>query len=146
MATLRNPIDGDAPALSALMEELGYPMTPEQVLTRLHALESHPGAEAFVAELRGRVVGYVQCHVFPSLHLTTPAAWLTALVVAKEARGTGIGQQLVVRAEQFVKERGAARLSLSSGLHRSEAHGFYEALGYTRTGVRLTKVFDPRVP
>lgn len=126
------------------MGELGYPMTAEELRPRLRALGSHPGAIAFVAELQGRVVGFAQVHVFPSLHLLAPAAWLTALVVAGEARGTGIGQQLVAHAEHWVKEQGATKLSLTSAVHRKDAHGFYTALGYAQTGVRLTKVFSAK--
>jgi hypothetical protein len=30
-------------------------------------------------------------------------------------------------------------LSLTSGLHREDAHAFYEGLGYERSGLRLSR-------
>jgi predicted N-acetyltransferase YhbS len=87
MATLRNPRESDAPAISALMEELGHPMEPHQIVAQLKALVKHPGTAAWVAEQNGEVVGYGQSHVIPSLHYPAPVAMLTALVVAQRAQG-----------------------------------------------------------
>lgn len=136
---LRPPSNADAAALSALLGELGYPTTPSAVPARLAALATHPGALAWVAELDGRVVGVVSVHMLPAIHMTEPVAYLTALVVGEAARGRGVGQLLVARAEEWALARGASRMSLTSALHRTEAHAFYEKLGYERTGLRLTK-------
>ena len=139
MAMLRNPAESDANAISALMEELGHPMTPQQIVTQLRALVKHPGAAAWVAEQDGSVVGYGQAHIIPSLHFPKPYAILSALVVAQQAQGQGIGKQLVATIEQWARAQGAERISLTSALHRVPAHGFYKSLGYEHTGVRLAK-------
>jgi len=143
VASLRHAEPQDAPALSELLGELGYPAAPEEIPARLGALEEHWGAIAFVAETEGRVVGVITCHVFPAIHSTPPVAWLTALVVSSAVRGRGIGRQLVARVERWAAERGAAKISLTSGLHRKEAHKFYESIGYAHSGVRLTKTLTP---
>lgn len=132
----------DAEAISLLLGQLGYPSAADEIPLRLSALQTHPGAAAFVAELDGRVVGLVTSHVTPFIHATPPTAWLTSLVVAEEARGKGIGRQLVARAEEWARAHGAKRISLTSALHREAAHAFYKELGYTHTGVRLTKMLD----
>jgi len=139
MATLRNPRESDAPAISVLMDELGHPMTPQEIVTQLRALVKFPGAAAWVAELDGAVVGYGQSHMIPSLHFPKPYALLTALVVAQRVQGKGIGKQMVAEIERWAKAQGAERISLTSALHRVPAHGFYKSLGYSHTGVRLAK-------
>ena len=138
---IRPPTTSDAPALSRLMEELGYPSEVNDIPRRLTALERHPGVLTLVAELHGRVVGAMTVHVYPAIHVTAPVAQLTVLVVADELRGRGIGRELVARAEEFAREHGATRISLTSALHRTAAHGFYKLLGYEHTGVRLVKTF-----
>ena len=121
------------------MEELGHPMTPEQIVTQLRALAKFPGAAAWVAEHNGAVVGYGQSHVIPSLHYPKAIAQLTALVVAQRVQGSGIGKELVAEIERWAKAQGAERISLTSALHRGPAHAFYKKLGYEHTGVRLAK-------
>jgi GNAT superfamily N-acetyltransferase len=128
----------DADAISALLAELGYPATPAEVPARLDALAAHPGVVALVAELEHEIVGLATCHLFPTIHGAEPVAWLTALVTARHARGEGVGTTLVRSVESWARSRGAGRVSLTSGTQRTEAHAFYERLGYDRTGVRLT--------
>lgn len=51
------------------------------------------------------------------------------LVVSANARGQGIGRQLIEHAEQLARERGMQQIFLDS---RSGATGFYERRGYRR--------------
>lgn len=97
----------------------------------------------WVAELDGRVAGVATAKEFPGLHVSTPVVWLTVLVVDEQVRGRGVGRRLVEEAEQWARARGAPRMSLTSAVHRKEAHEFYVRLGYQQTGVRLTKIFSP---
>lgn len=52
------------------------------------------------------------------------------VVVARSARGRGIGAQLMRELESRAEANGCAYLMLVSGAERKEAHAFYEALGY----------------
>jgi GNAT superfamily N-acetyltransferase len=139
---LRAPTDGDAPAIARLMGQLGYPSGPDDVLARLAAMRRDSAtSEMWVAELDGRVVGMATAKELPSVHVSTPVVWLTVLVVDESVRGRGVGRRLVAEAEAWARVRGAPRISLTSAVHRKEAHEFYVRLGYTQTGVRLTKYF-----
>ena len=139
---IRPPKDADAQAIAGLLGELGYPATADEVVPRLAALRVEPAAVVvWVAELGGRVVGTASARAFTSLHTSVPVVWLVMLVVDAKARGRGVGKALVQEAERWARQKGAARLSLTSGLHRAEAHDFYKALGYEQTGVRLAKIF-----
>ena len=134
---IRAAAASDAPSLSVLLGELGYPADSAAIPARLAALEQSGVAAAFVAELDGAVIGVATVHVVPAIHSSPPAALLTALVVAERSRGGGAGRALVGAAEEWARARGAVRIAVTSALHRIEAHGFYERIGYARTGVRL---------
>jgi GNAT superfamily N-acetyltransferase len=65
------------------------------------------------------------------------------MVVAHRERSRGIGSELIERAERWAMERGAAKISLTSALHRQHAHAFYEVKQrYDKTGLRFSKILD----
>ncbi|HMC57069.1 MAG TPA: GNAT family N-acetyltransferase [Gemmatimonadaceae bacterium] len=138
---IRHAEQRDAAAIASLVTELGYPATAEEVRQRLMRLSASTDALGLVAEATGKVVGVATGHVIPCLHSTPIVAKLTMLCVASDARQVGVGKQLCAGIERWAEDRGAAKISVTSGLQRSGAHVFYERIGYERTGVRLTKVF-----
>jgi GNAT superfamily N-acetyltransferase len=142
--TIRPPVADDAAAIADLLGELGYPATREEVLVRLEHVSAYPHAIVLVAELDGRVVGVATGHAFPSIHVTSIVAWLSTLVVSATHHGRGVGRGLSGAVESWARDLGAVRISVSSGLHRAEAHAFYEHLGYDRSGLRLTKPLTSR--
>lgn len=139
---IRAATDADAPAIAALLADLGYPAESGAIPERLAALASHPGTLAIVAELDGDVVGLATCHVYPALHRVEPVAWLTSLVTAELARRRGVGGALVASVERWATSRGATRLSLTSATKRTDAHEFYERRGYEKTGIRLGRALS----
>ncbi|MHB1095636.1 MAG: GNAT family N-acetyltransferase [Gemmatimonadaceae bacterium] len=140
MTAIREASEEDTATIAQLLGQLGYPARADEVNARLVALRRYPHAVAFVAEQQGDVVGVVTCHSFPSIHVSAPVAWLTTLVVDRHHSGQGIGRQLCGAAEVWARERGAQRISVTSGAQRDDAHAFYGRIGYAQTGVRLTKV------
>lgn len=137
--SIRHATPADAEAIAPLLGELGYPSTASDVVSRLAQLHDFPAAVVFVAEIDGVVAGVVTGHVFPVIHFTQSVAWLTALVVGARYQRRGVGRYLADAIETWARGHGAVRLSVTSGLHRAEAHAFYEGLGYERSGVRLSK-------
>jgi GNAT superfamily N-acetyltransferase len=129
--------------VSRLLGELGYPSPAEQIPGRLQRLADNPPALALVAVEDVAVVGLITAQVSQSIHAEEPIAYLTTLVVAESHRGKGIGSRLVTAVEHWAVEHGAARVSLTSGLHRAETHAFYERRSYQRTGIRFTKALVP---
>ena len=141
---IRPAVAGDATVLATLLAHLGYPADAAQVPERLERLRES-GDDAFVALLDTSVVGLATLHSRAVLHSERRVAQLTALVVAPEVRGHGVGRALVLRAEQWARERGAERLVVTTALHRAEAPAFYERLGFAHTGRRYVKQLDPVV-
>jgi GNAT superfamily N-acetyltransferase len=138
--TIRAAAPSDAPILSELLAQLGYPATVTEIPARLSAVASFPSAAAFVATNGyGEVVGLATTHISPSIHDNGPVAWLTTLVVLEDARGAGIGSALVKHVEQWATRNGAKRLSVTSGKQRKATHEFYERRDYENTGLRFTK-------
>lgn len=111
---------------------------------RLARLASDGQAQAFVAVARGEVVGMATVHLRYTLNHQSPIAQLTLLVVDEANRTRGVGRRLVSAAEEFAKEHGAKRINVTTALHRSDAHAFYEAIGYTQTGRRYGRDFERR--
>ncbi len=85
------------------------------------------------------LLGAVTLHITPVLHRAGPIGRLTALIVDESVRGQGIGQALVAAAEVYLAERGCAMIEVTSNKKRTDAHAFYEKLGYTATSFRFAK-------
>ena len=141
--TIRAAAPSDAATLCELLEQLGYPTSESEIPTRLAALAGFPSAAAFVATNGfGEVVGLVTAHLIPSMHDNEPVAWLTTLVVLDDAREAGIGSALVRHVERWAVQRGARRISVTSGIQRKATHAFYEKRDYENTGLRFGKKLD----
>ena len=136
---IRPPTAADVSAIAELLGELGYPAAASEVVTRLNRLIDFPYATILVAEVEGAIAGVVTGHVFPSIHATAIAAWLTTLVVGAAFQSRGVGRHLAAAVEDWARDAGAVKISVTSGMHRDGAHAFYERIGYERSGVRLTK-------
>jgi len=127
----------DAPAISLLMRGMGFEHAIEEIARRLALAPDRRTDPAFLAEQRGAPVGLLALHIAPLLFYPQPLARITTIVVAKTARRRGIGRALVEFALAFAKQAGCDTLELTSGLGRTEAHSFYEALGFHLSGVRM---------
>lgn len=137
--TIRAATEADAPALSTLVAQLGYPAPAEVIPERLANLARSDDNIALVAEDDGNVVAVMTARLMWVIHHDAPLAWLTALVVVDSHRGKGIGSMLLERAEEWAKHKGAHKISLSSAMHRGETHSYYDNRGYERSGIRFTK-------
>ena len=92
-----------------------------------------------VAELDGAVVGCLTTSVMRVLHRPAPVGRISMMVVDEALRSRGIGAQLVRAAEETLATQGCYMVEVTSHVRRTEAHRFYERLGYAKTSVRLAK-------
>jgi GNAT superfamily N-acetyltransferase len=122
---------GDQERLAPLLEELGYQVAPRVLAERIPLITSSGQASWVSEDERGALDGWLHAQARPSL-LTESTIEITAVVVAPGARRAGIGRALVEQAEHWAVARGIRRLVLRSQIARSEAHRFYETLGYAR--------------
>lgn len=120
-------------------EDLGYECDAELVKSRLENL--NPNNECvFVAEVDGKVIGYVHIIKFNTLYYKSMAN-IQGMVVANEYQRKGYGKELMNAAENWARERNIEIIRLNSGFVRPEAHKFYRSIGYNneKEQIRFTK-------
>lgn len=146
---LRPAFAHDAPSVSTLVADLGYEQPVETIRERLARIATSRDDLAAVAVEGGtNVVGVITAHVVPMFAEAGPAFLrITALSVAPDVVGRGIGRRLVEFAEYFARLHGCRLIEVSSGrrAEREPAHRFYRALGFEdagRASVRYWKVLE----
>lgn len=96
--------------------------------------DSPPGAH-LVAELDGRLAGYLRLKPVTPLAENAHVLGVMGLAVAPEARRRGVGTALLAAAEEQARARGARKLSLRVLSTNESALRLYERLGFEREGV-----------
>ena len=134
----------DAPALAALMCELGYKTTPAQMRRRLKSILCDDNYRTLLAEVDGKVCGMIGALAHASYEHNDLSGRILALVTLSSARRRGIGRALIASAEKDFAQKAITRVSLDTRLTRKDAHEFYESLGYERNGWRFVKQLQVR--
>ena len=129
----------DADDVAALLSALGYPCDREDASERIHAIIANDRQAMVLARCNGIVCGLIALDFMYYLPLGTTTCRITAMVVTPEAQGRGLGRQLLREAERRARVGGAARLEITSGSQRSDAHAFYRACGYSDGTIRFVK-------
>lgn len=134
----------DAPQITALLHQLGYPDTEKAVRHRLQVLGTQAGTVILVAEDDGRqLTGCIQVVIANRL-AEGQYGEITSLVVAEDKRGRGVGRQLVASAAAWLIEQGMPQLRVRCNAIREDAHRFYARLGFRLT--KSQKIFDRDLP
>lgn len=94
----------------------------------LYELFRTPGSYYFVATIDQKVVG--GCGIFPTDNLPEGTCELVKLYVAKEARGTGLGKQLMEKSMSWAKSHGYTNVYLESMPELAKAVSIYEKVGF----------------
>ena len=141
--TIRDAQLSDASALAALMCELGYKTTSAEMTQRLKSISSDPRYGSFVAEIDNEIRGMIGTLTHATHEHNDLSGKIIALVVSRKHRQSGVGRALIAAAEKDFASRNVSRVTLTTRFEREEAHQFYEALGYSRTGFRFAKNLLP---
>jgi len=96
--------------------------------TRTLKIVQDPAKEAYVAEQKGTVAGFVLLNLLGPLR-----GYIQVLAVMPEWRNQGIGRKLIRFAEQRIF-REAPNVFLCVSSFNTEAQRFYWRLGYKRVG------------
>lgn len=129
----------DATGVASLLTLLGYPCDRDEAAARLRAVAEEPGQQVLVADRHGCLVGLLALDIRYYLPLGGPTCRITALAVASGEQRHGIGRRLLREAEQRARQAGAARVELTSGVQRGDAHAFYRACGYEEGALRFLR-------
>ena len=109
-------------------EEMGYECAPALVKSKIEKLDSKREA-VFVAEEESQLLGFIHVERYDVLYFESMANIL-GLAVKKDFQKQGLGKALLLAAENWAQENGIYLMRLNSGINRTDAHGFYEHLGY----------------
>ena len=138
LPAIREAKPADAARLAELIRFLGHDIDEKTVRRNLAALKKS-GETPLVATVGKTLVGLCGVGRRIVVHRPAPLGRISALVVAKEAQGRGIGRLLVDAAEDWCRKAGCQLLEITSNDRRAEAHAFYRHLGYERTSIRFVK-------
>jgi GNAT superfamily N-acetyltransferase len=131
----------DAALIAPLLAQLGYSWEPAAIAARFGGLTS-VGDTALLALRGGTAIGLATLHATPVLHRAASVGRVTSLIVSDSARGQGVGRALMVEAERILTARGCGLIEVTSNRTRTDAHAFYEKLGYVATSFRFAKTIE----
>ena len=89
-----------------------------------------------VAEVGGRVVGYVRLGYPTPLASNAHVRQIQGLAVADEVRGQGVGRALVRAVVAQARRQGALRITLRVLGHNTPARKLYESEGFVVEGIQ----------
>ncbi|MFJ9894074.1 GNAT family N-acetyltransferase [Streptomyces sp. NPDC091280] len=139
---IRAAISEDVPAIVGMLADdpLGSQReSPDDLTPYLAALErltADPHQHLVVAVREGRVVGTLQLTVIPGLSRRgATRSVIEAVRVHADERGSGLGTRLIEWAIAESRRQGCQLVQLTSDATRTDAHRFYERLGFTASHV-----------
>ncbi|MFD5912529.1 GNAT family N-acetyltransferase [Streptomyces massasporeus] len=143
---IRAAVADDVPAIVAMLADdpLGAQReSPDDLAPYLSALErlsADPNQRLVVAVREGRVVGTLQLTIVPGLSRRGATRSIVEGVrIHADERGSGLGTELIEWAIEESRGQGCQLVQLTSDKTRTDAHRFYERLGFTasHTGFKL---------
>jgi GNAT superfamily N-acetyltransferase len=118
-------------------------MTP--YFAAFERIDADAAQHLLVAERDGQLLATMQVTMVPGLgRRGATRAMIEAVRVASGARGEGLGTRLIEYAIDMARAQGAALVQLTSDATRTDAHRFYERLGFDRThyGFKLMLLYS----
>jgi GNAT superfamily N-acetyltransferase len=143
---IRAAVADDVPAIVAMLADdpLGAQReSPDDLAPYLSALErlsADPNQRLVVAVREGQVVGTLQLTIIPGLSRRgATRSIIEGVRIHADERGSGLGTQLIEWAVDESRDQECHLVQLTSDKTRTDAHRFYERLGFTasHTGFKL---------
>ncbi|MEU3858137.1 GNAT family N-acetyltransferase [Streptomyces sp. NPDC028722] len=135
---IRDATADDLPAIVAMLADdpLGAQRESPDDLTpyraALERLDADPNQHLVVAVREGRVIGTLQLTIIPGLSRKgATRALVEAVRIHADERGSGLGSLLIEWAVDASRRLGCHLVQLTSDKSRTDAHRFYERLGFT---------------
>jgi ribosomal protein S18 acetylase RimI-like enzyme len=138
----------DIEAIMRLHRELGwnpaFQSDGSTLRQRLQALITEETALLLVAEMNGKVGGYVHGQTMTYLLFAGSEMMITEVFVREKYRGQGVGKALIIAMEAEAAKQKCFRISVMNSRQRdSYKRGFYPSQGYDERD--KTAVFSKRL-
>lgn len=114
---------------------------PQSYTAAFEQIAADPNHQLIVAESDGKVVGTLHLMFLPSISFQGGLrAQVESVRVERECRNLGIGSRMMEWTIDTARQRGAHVIQLTSHLSRTDAHRFYERLGFkgSHLGMKLS--------
>lgn len=138
--TIERAVADDVRAIAALLADdvLGAARESDDPATYKRAFRDIDGdPHQFLAVIRdhgGAVVGTMQLTTIPGLaRAGATRLQIEAVRLGPSVRGGGLGSAMFAWAHEYGRREGAVLAQLTSDKSRTDAHRFYERLGYAAT-------------
>ncbi len=136
-------------AMDPLARTRRQPGYGEAALAELERLVAGGAGLFALAEDEDGIQGFVAAtvsHTTPEQELHGPAeTWgrVNELYVRSHARGRGLGRELMVYAEEFLRQAGCVSIRVEVFAPNRLVHAYYRGLGYTDRDIDLIKLVEP---
>ena len=85
----------------------------------------------FIAEEEEKILGSLYICIIPNLSNNGKSiGFIENVIIDEKYRNKGIGKKLIEMAIEYARENNCYKVSLQSGIKRTEAHKFYEKIGF----------------
>lgn len=139
MHHIRQATPSDAPAISALLTQLGYPGTSDFLPQKLIKMLEHPDEILLVAEMEDQVIAFISFHIIPQIALPGDFARISYFAVDALAQSQGIGKAIEEYCSNLAQARQCDRIEVHCHSRRTDAHRFYFRQGYEESPKYLIK-------
>lgn len=114
----------------------GKVLSIEDAKNIFNRMQQYPNYTVYVALLNSKVVGTFALLIMDNLaHIGTPSGVVEDVAVDENYHGQGIGKKMMQFAMQECQKYGCYKIVLSSNVKRTQAHQFYESLGFRQHGI-----------
>lgn len=138
----RRALESDLEAIHPLLEQL-MQAPAHRRLTMWNEALTHQGYAAWVAEVEGKPVGFLDLYVFPDTAHGNNVGAVNNLVIDKRFRGRGLGENLLRAAIDHCEQRRAVELHVWTEFDNSGAIALYKKLGFAERAVLLEREVGP---
>lgn len=136
---IREAREPDVAGILELYREAGIEAEPgftlKEAREQLALFLRYPSFRVFVAEVQGEVVGTYELLIMDNLAKRGRKSGVVEdVAVSPRLQGRGIGRAMMRHARDECRQAGCYKFVLSSGLQRTGAHDFYDAMGFEKHG------------
>ena len=139
---IRDAVEGDLAEVLRVLAESGidgaHSFTVDEAREHLGRIRQRSNYRLLVALADGEILGTYSLVIVDKLGKRgMPAGVVEDVAVSPSAQRKGVGRAMMAHAIEECRKAGCYKVALSSNLKRTDAHGFYESLGFERHGYSL---------